>query len=242
MTPITVVQVDDDELMHEWMRDKVADTEIRVVAQTASGEEGIRQILALRPTVAVVDIQLEQSPRPSVQGHEVLKRVRQVWPAAKILVHTKVEYYDFVPGVLRQFLEDGARGIIFKHVRSAEVIAAIRAVAQGERHVPPSVWQRIADSDRDKIAWQAISSFMRQVGAYLPLEYSYKDIARALQAQGMLQINEGKVRDALAALYRHLNVEGRVKAALMVYALQKIGEWEWPRPDTLKDPEPTPLD
>lgn len=233
MTPITVVQVEDEEPMHEWMRDKVADTEIRIVAQTTSGEEGIRQILNWHPTVAVVDIQLDPVARDAVQGHEVLKRVLQSWPSARILVHTKVEYYEFVPGVLRRFLEDGARGIIFKHVRSAEVIAAIRAVALGDLHVPASVWQRIVDSDRDKIDWQAISPLMRQIGAYLPLEYSYRDIARALQAQGLRQVNEGKVRDNLAALYRHFHVEGRVKAALMVHALQKIGEWDMPRLDGL---------
>lgn len=230
MRDITVVHIEDEESVHELLRDKLTGTEIKILAQTTTGEEGLRQIQSARPTVAIVDIRLGDQNNDRMNGHRVLREVRRLELPTHVLIHTNEGYYELVPDVLDQLLADGARGILFKHARSIELLQAIRTVAQGILYTPPSFSKRLGESELKRIDWDSISAMMKHCGAYLPLDLTNKEIAQALQERGMSSVQDTHVRDHLSNLYRILGTDRRTRAALIIHSLQHIGEWERPDP------------
>jgi two-component system, LytTR family, response regulator len=71
VTPTRVVVVDDEELARRRLAEMVrAEPGVQVVAECAGGRDAAEQILALRPDVVLLDVQM-----PEVDGFGVLERV-----------------------------------------------------------------------------------------------------------------------------------------------------------------------
>ena len=113
--------------------DAMPDTE--VVGEATSGEEVIALASSLRPDVILMDINM-----PGVNGIEATRRIRETNPDIRILMVTMLED-DSVFAAMRA----GARGYMVKGAEPAEVLRAIRAVADGEAIFSPGD-RRAADA------------------------------------------------------------------------------------------------
>lgn len=100
-----------------------AQPDMQVVGEAEDGESAIRQILSLRPEVALIDVNM-----PRLDGLEAIRRLKALAPEVKVLVLTM---YDD-EGYLRRALELGAAGYVLKKAADSELMSAIRAVARGE--------------------------------------------------------------------------------------------------------------
>src|SRR5262249_25064528 len=83
-----------------------------------------------RPDVVLMDVSL-----PGMDGVSAVREIGRRQPAARLLM---LSMHDREEDVARA-LAAGARGYAFKSQPAAEVVEAIRAVARGERYLPPRV-------------------------------------------------------------------------------------------------------
>jgi two-component system NarL family response regulator len=74
-------------------------------------------------------------------GVEATKAIRSEYPGARIIVLTT---YDGDEDIYRA-LQAGARAYLLKDVLREDLLAAIRAVHAGQRHLPPAVAARLAE-------------------------------------------------------------------------------------------------
>ncbi len=111
--------------------------DLEVVGEAGDGKEAVVAWRNLRPTVTIMDLQL-----PGQSGVEAVLAIRREDPGARILVLTT---FDGDADIQRA-LEAGARGYLLKSERRAILIAAVRAVAAGQRYLPPATAARLADA------------------------------------------------------------------------------------------------
>jgi DNA-binding NarL/FixJ family response regulator len=138
---IRVLSVDDHPLLREGIAALVnGETDMKLVAEAANGQEGIEKFRLHRPDVTLMDLQM-----PALNGIEAIIGIRSEFPNARIIVLTT---YAGDAQALRA-LKAGARGYVLKgHVRR-ELLDTIRAVHAGQKRIPPEVAAELADHATD---------------------------------------------------------------------------------------------
>jgi DNA-binding NarL/FixJ family response regulator len=94
-----------------------------VIGEASDGEEAVRLAIELRPAVTVMDCAL-----PEFNGIEAMRRIRETWPAARILMLSMHSEETLV----RQAMDAGARGYILKNALDLDLVKAVRSVAEGK--------------------------------------------------------------------------------------------------------------
>ncbi|MBB5074596.1 response regulator transcription factor [Nonomuraea endophytica] len=108
-----------------------AQPDMSVVAEAADGAEAVRLAAQHTPDVVLMDIRM-----PGTDG---LTATRQMPPGPKIIILTTFELDEYVFEALR----GGASGFLVKDTEPAELIQAVRVVADGEALLSPSVTRRL---------------------------------------------------------------------------------------------------
>ncbi|MFL1904664.1 response regulator [Streptomyces tauricus] len=135
--PVTVLLVDDEPLVRAGLRAVLeAQPDIEVVGEAADGAAVIPLVRRLRPDVVAMDVRM-----PLMDGIEATRAVlRTVDRPPKILVITTFENDEYVYEALRA----GADGFLLKRARPAEVVHAVRLVAEGESLLFPASVRQLA--------------------------------------------------------------------------------------------------
>ena len=136
---IRLLIVDDHPVVRDGLVSILSEGEpdLEVVGEAGDGKEAVAAWRNLRPTVTIMDLQL-----PGQTGVEAIQAIRREDPEACILVLTT---FDGDADIQRA-LEAGARGYLLKSVRRATLIEAVRAVASGQRYLPPSTAARLLEA------------------------------------------------------------------------------------------------
>lgn len=132
---IRILIADDHPLFRDGLHgllDSVPDTE--VVGEATDGKEAIALANSLQPDVILMDIKM-----PGVNGLEAMREILNTSPHIRILIVSMLEDDDSVFAAMRA----GARGYLPKGANQAEMLSAIRAVANGEAIFGPSIAQRL---------------------------------------------------------------------------------------------------
>jgi two-component system response regulator DesR len=126
-----VLLADDEHLIRGAMAALLAlEEDLLVVAQASTGAQALAMARALRPDVAVVDLQL-----PDLDGVAVARTLHDELPRC----HTMIVTSHAQPGHLKRALAAGARGFLPKTV-SADILATVvRVVHGGGRYVDPQL-------------------------------------------------------------------------------------------------------
>ncbi|MFE9673781.1 response regulator [Streptomyces sp. NPDC006259] len=137
--PVTVLLVDDEPLVRAGLRAVLeAQPDIEVVGEAADGAAVIPLVRRLRPDVVAMDVRM-----PLMDGIEATRAVlRTVERPPRILVVTTFENDEYVYEALRA----GADGFLLKRARPAEIVHAVRLVAEGESLLFPASVRRLAAS------------------------------------------------------------------------------------------------
>ncbi|MCX4231876.1 response regulator transcription factor [Streptomyces ortus] len=135
--PVTVLLVDDEPLVRAGLRAVLeAQPDIEVVGEAADGAAVIPLVRRLRPDVVAMDVRM-----PLMDGIEATRTVlRTVDRPPKILVITTFENDEYVYEALRA----GADGFLLKRARPAEIVHAVRLVAEGESLLFPASVRQLA--------------------------------------------------------------------------------------------------
>ncbi|HXI57717.1 MAG TPA: response regulator transcription factor [Polyangia bacterium] len=120
-----------------------AQDDMEVVGEAANGPDAEAGIKATEPDVALMDISM-----PNGGGLAAIAAVKQSRPKTRILVLTVHDELGYV----RAASEAGAIGYVVKNVVDTELLAAIRAVAQGRSFMDSSVSLETRQSMQTKVA------------------------------------------------------------------------------------------
>jgi DNA-binding NarL/FixJ family response regulator len=129
--PIRILLADDHPLFREGVLHSLAsEPDFSVIGQAASGEEALRMARDLLPDVVLLDIAM-----PGWDGLVTAEKIATACPAAKIVMLTVFEDEDKLLAAFKA----GARGYVLKGVPARELATVVRAAANGEVYVSPSL-------------------------------------------------------------------------------------------------------
>jgi two-component system response regulator DevR len=124
MSKIRLLLVEDHTVVRAGLRalfDRQSDME--VVAEAGTSAEGLARCRATRPDLVVLDLTL-----PGGGGLDMIATLLRQKPAPRVLV---LSMHDD-PAYVRSALAAGAEGYVVKTVREQDLLAAVRAVRQGQ--------------------------------------------------------------------------------------------------------------
>src|SRR6202167_4196651 len=126
---IGVFLLDDHEIVRRGVRELLeAEPDITVVGEAGTAESALARIPALRPDVAVLDVQL-----PDGDGVTVCRQIRSTMPEVACLMLTS--YAD--DQALFDAVLAGAAGYVLKQIHGTDLIGAVRTVASGQSMLDP---------------------------------------------------------------------------------------------------------
>lgn len=124
---------------HQTVREGVkllvnAQPDMEVVGEAGDGELAVEEAIRLKPDILLMDISM-----PNMNGLKATKRLRRLNPDIKILTLTR--HTD--DGYLQQLIGAGANGYVLKQSAPAELINAIRTVAEGNAYLDPALTRKV---------------------------------------------------------------------------------------------------
>ena len=191
---IRVFCVDD----HPVVRDGVAaiidlQPDMTMSGTAATGGEALERFVRLLPDVTLVDLRL-----PDMSGFELIKKIKDRSPGARIVV---LSAYEGDVDIQRA-LEAGAQGFVAKGMVRDELLDVIRTVHAGKRRLPAAVAQKLAEHMAD----DSISPRELEVLSLMAGGKRNKEIA------GELSIAEDTVKMHVRNILSKLQVNDRTEA------------------------------
>ena len=128
---IRILLADDEHLIRGAMAALLSlEDDLEVVAQAATGAEALATARAVRPDVAVIDLQM-----PDLDGVSVAQSLALELPTCSTMIVTS----HGRPGHLKRALAAGVRGFLPKTVSSDVLATVVRTVHTGGRYVDPAL-------------------------------------------------------------------------------------------------------
>jgi DNA-binding NarL/FixJ family response regulator len=184
------------------------DPRVKVVGQAVDGADAVKQAIALKPDVVLMDIKM-----PNMDGVEATRKIVTELPNTRILVLTTFDADSYVLQALRA----GASGYVLKNSQPAAIVSSILAVMAGERVMASAVANRVLDmltgTTTPKEFYDGLTAREVEILKLLASGQANKQIAYRLR------ISEKTVRNHVSNMYMKLQIYDRSQAVL--YAVRK---------------------
>jgi DNA-binding NarL/FixJ family response regulator len=208
--PIRVFLLDDHEIVRRGLRDLFeAEEDLAVVGEASTEEEAVQRVGAVRPDVAVLDVQLQQG-----NGIEACREIRSRHPSTACLILTSFADDE----ALFQAIMAGAAGYVLKQIRSNDLVDAVRRVARGQNLLDPAVTARVLERlRRGPEEDQLIARLTAQEHQVLEL------LAQGMtnrQIAAQLYLAEKTIKNYVTSILAKMGMSRRTEAA--VYAARHL--------------------
>ena len=217
--PISVLVVDDQELVRMGFRLILERAGLRVPGEAGDGIEAVAAVREHRPDVVLMDVRM-----PRVDGIEATRRiVAGTGPVPRILALTTFDLDEYVYAAVRA----GASGFLLKDVSPDDLVHAVRVVARGESMVAPAVISRLLHQFTRR---PPIGVLPGKLAALTERETAVaRLVARGLsnaEIGAELYLSEATVKTYVSRLLARVGVRDRVQLAVLAYesGLVQIGE------------------
>jgi DNA-binding NarL/FixJ family response regulator len=209
---VRVVIADDHDFFRVGLRRLLELEGIRVVADVPDGASCVREAVASRPDVVLLDLYM-----PGMSGVETTRELRRAVPDSHVLVLT----VSAVSGDAIDALMAGACGYLLKDAAVEEILLGVRAAARGESPLSPTMAAQLIDrivADRPAGAAQidpppeVLTAREREILRLVAEGRENAEIGR------VLHLSPSTVKTHVSAILAKLGVENRLQAA--VYAVR----------------------
>ena len=209
---ISVLLADDQELVRTGLKMILdAQPDIDVIGEASNGRQAVELARTLQPDVCLFDIRM-----PELDGIEAVRLLAgpDVSEPMAIVMITTFDLDEYVHNALRA----GARGFLLKDAGAELLAQAIRAAANGDALIAPSITARLLST----FARQSVTGKLSQ-----PIEILTKREEEVLLAVAKgcsnseiadaLFISLSTVKTHLSSLMQKLNARNRVEIAMWAY-------------------------
>lgn len=204
MKKIKIVIADDHLIVRDGLRGMLeSQPDFELVGEASNGEDAILVAQQLEPDVVLMDLRM-----PVLDGVSAIRNIKEHNPAIQVLVLTT---YDSDADILLA-VEAGATGYLLKDTSREELYRAIRAAAQGQAVLSPTVAARLMGQMRTQ-ADERLSERELEVLKFVSEGASNSEIAN------QLHISQATVKSHLVHIFSKLGVTDRTAA--VTTALQR---------------------
>ncbi len=211
--PVRVLVVDDHALFRRGLEMVLnAEPDIEVVAQASDGTEALARAIETTPDIVLMDVRM-----PRRGGIDACTSIKEAVPSAKIIMLTisdeEEDLYDAIKA--------GAMGYLLKEISIEEVAGAVRAVAEGQSLISPSMAAKlltefasmIKRDERQPVPGPRLTDREMGVLRLVAKGLNNRDIAKALF------ISENTVKNHVRNILEKLQLHSRMEA--VVYAVRE---------------------
>jgi DNA-binding NarL/FixJ family response regulator len=196
----TILLVDDHHLVRAGLASLIDSADdLHVVGQAANGQQAIELAAALTPDVVLMDLSM-----PEIDGVETTRRLLAIHRTANVVVLTSFSDQARVADALAA----GAVGYLLKDCEPRDLLAAVRAAAQGHAPLDPRVAKALLPSAEPARPADDLSPRELQVLRLVTSGLANKQIARRLD------ISESTVKAHISSVFRRIGVTDRTSAAV----------------------------
>jgi DNA-binding NarL/FixJ family response regulator len=209
---LRLVLGDDHTLMRQGLRKILEERpDWAIVAEAGDGRSAVKQVLALEPDVAILDIGM-----PLLNGIDATAQIVRKLPSVRVLMLSMHDDHAYITRAMRA----GARGYLLKDAAGAELIGAIEAVAAGESFFSPPAAKVVLDEFLKRMAdrgvvdrYDSLSEREREVFQLVAEGLSTKRIAE------LLSVSAATVDTHRAHILEKLDVHNT--AELVLFAVRR---------------------
>jgi two-component system, NarL family, response regulator NreC len=134
---IKIVIADDHQLFREGLINLLSDSsEIEIIAHAEDGIDAVEKAVIYDPDIVIMDIGM-----PKISGVEATAQLKKKMPDIKVIalsMHSEKHY-------IKDMLEAGAKGYLFKNCTYAQLIDAIKTVYAGNKYLSNEITEVLID-------------------------------------------------------------------------------------------------
>ena len=195
--PIRILSVEDHPVFRQGLATMIGSQEdMLLVAQAGTATEAMKEFRLHRPDVTLMDLRL-----PGANGTDALIAMRGECPQARVVVLTTSDGDAEIHRALRA----GAAAYVLKSTPPGELLAVIRSVHAGRRHVPAEVATRLAEHLGDDELTARELDVLRLI----------RDGSKNKEIAARLEISEATVNFHIKNLVNKLQANDRTHAAMI---------------------------
>ena len=191
---IRILSVEDHPVFREGLSTIISSQpDMCMVGQALDAEQAVAEFRHYRPDITLMDLRL-----PGTNGTDALIAIRGEFPQARIIMLSTSE----ADGEIQRAMRAGASAYLLKSMAKAEILATIRSVHSGRKHVPAEVAARLAEHLGDEDLTVRELEVLRMI----------RDGYRNKEIAGQLTIAETTVNFHIKNLVEKLGANDRTHA------------------------------
>jgi DNA-binding NarL/FixJ family response regulator len=210
---IGVVVVDDQALVRAGFR-VLVDSEVgfSVLGEASNGVEALELVARTQPDVVLMDVRM-----PEMDGIEATRRILGAAQGhvPRILILTTFDLDEYVYAALRA----GASGFMLKDTPPAELLTAIRVIADGDALLAPSVTRRLIADFASREAEPTVSTEILDVLTGREREV-FSLVAKGMSNQELadsLHMSAATAKTHVSRILMKLDARDRAQLVVMAY-------------------------
>jgi len=201
--PITVVIVDDHELIHHGIGSILSETNAEIVGHAYSGQDAIETVQRLGPDLVLLDVLM-----PGLSGIDTLEELKATCPETKVIM---LSTYSNPTYVARSIIR-GASDYLVKGAGRAELLSVMSRAVQNQEPPESSIFNRVKhlmSRRKDKhLTSFKLTNREVQVLRHLGLGLSNKEISTSLG------ISIETIKEHVQNILRKTNATDRTQVAV----------------------------
>jgi len=196
---LRVLLADDHPLFLDGLRNLLRARGVTVVGTARSGREAVDKARALRPDVAVLDLNM-----PDGSGLEATRAIKAELPEVRVVILTVSED----EGHLFEAIKSGASGYLLKSLEANQFCALLAGLLRGEAALAPGMAERLLAEFARPAGRppEALSARQLEILRLVAAGQTYKEIGAALC------LTEKTVKYHMAQILERLHLENRAQA------------------------------